>query len=214
MIVGEIRQEARGILQGLWTSLVPVWFLFYVILMAAGGVIDLIIPVFGTVATLIIGGPMYMGVTRIFLRIYNKESFELVQMFDGFKDFARTFSAYLLMAIYTFLWSLLLIVPGIIAGLSYSMTFFIMAENPNISASDAIRQSKQMMMGYKWELFRLGLSFIGWVLLSSLTFGIGFLWLSSYYMTAFVIFYHKIKPLQEGSSAYEAPVETIHGEVV
>jgi uncharacterized membrane protein len=105
MIVGEIRQEARGILQGLWTSLVPVWFLFYVILMAAGGVIDLIIPVFGTVATLIIGGPMYMGVTRIFLRIYNKESFELVQMFDGFKDFARTFSAYLLMAIYTFLWS-------------------------------------------------------------------------------------------------------------
>jgi uncharacterized membrane protein len=214
MIVGEIRQEARGILQGLWTSLVPVWFLFYVILMAAGGVIDLIIPVFGTVATLIIGGPMYMGVTRIFLRIYNKESFELAQMFDGFKDFARTFSAYLLMAIYTFLWSLLLIVPGIIAALSYSMTFFIMAENPDISASDAIRQSKQMMMGHKTDLFMLGLSFIGWVLLASLTFGIGFLWLSSYYMTAFAIFYHKIKPLQEGSFAHETPAEAMHGEVI
>jgi uncharacterized membrane protein len=94
------------------------------------------------------------------------------------------------------------------------MTFFIMAENPDISASDAIRQSKQMMMGHKTDLFMLGLSFIGWVLLASLTFGIGFLWLSSYYMTAFAIFYHKIKPLQEGSFAHETPAEAMHGEVI
>ena len=193
MIVGEIRQEARGILTGLWVTLVPIWFIYFLILMGANAIFRGDSSFIGSVVMLVLGGPLLMGMTRIFLRIYNKEAFELGQMFDGFKEFARTLAAYLLMMLYIFLWMLLLIVPGIIASLGYSMTFFILAENPDMAASEAMRQSKQMMMGYKWDLFRLGLSFIGWGLLACLTFGIGFLWLESYIFASYMLFYKRIK---------------------
>jgi len=193
MVVGDIRQEAKIMLQGLRTTLVPIWFIFFVILGAAGGLFQLIIPIIGSAVTLIIGGPMHMGMTKIFLRIYHKEAIELGQMFEGFYDFTRTFTAYLLIAIYVFLWALLLIIPGIIAALGYSMTFYLMAENPALPAQEAMRKSKEMMMGHKSDLFRLGLSFIGWAFLCVFTFGIGFLWLESYMMASFTAFYYKIK---------------------
>ncbi len=189
IMYSEIRQEARMMLQGLWTELVPVWFIFALITAGASAVFD----GFGSLITIVIGGPITMGITRIFLKIYRKEAFEFGQMFDGFKEFNRTFTAYLLISIYTFLWALLLIVPGIIAALGYSQTFFIMAENPNISASDAMRQSKQMMFGHKTELFLLNLSFIGWAILASIPFGIGWFWLQSYIFASLTIFYKRIK---------------------
>jgi uncharacterized membrane protein len=213
MIVGEIRQEARRFLQGHWNTLVPIWFIFFIIVGGASGFLQWILPVIGTLATLIVGGPMCMGVTMIFLRIYRKEPFEMGQVLDGFKDFSRTFTAYLLIAIFTFLWMLLLIVPGIIAGLGYSMTFFIMAENPGISATDAMSKSKQMMMGYKWDLFRLGLSFIGWMILCVFTCGIGFLWLESYIFASITLFYKKIKgETQDNPVTAEEPIKIFKEE--
>ncbi len=94
---------------------------------------------------------------------------------------------------YILLWTLLLIIPGIIAGLSYSMVYFILAENPTISPMDAIRQSKEMMYGHKTEMFMLSLSFIGWCLLGVLSLGIGFLWIGSYMQTSMAIFYQELK---------------------
>jgi uncharacterized membrane protein len=189
MILSEIRQEARGLLQGRWTELIPIWFIFFLITAGASSLLSGL----GGLITLVIGGPLTMGITFIFLKVYNREAFELGQLFDGFKDFSRTFTAYLLIAIYVFLWMLLLIVPGIIAALGYSMTFFIMAEDPNIAASDAMRRSKEMMFGHKTELFMLGLSFLGWAILASIPFGIGWLWLESYIYASFTIFYKRIK---------------------
>lgn len=193
MIVGDIRQEARQRMQGLWTTCVPIWFIYLVIVGAASGVLSTLVPFLGSLASVLIAGPMYMGITRIFLRVYKNEAIELGQLFEGFSEYGRTFSAYLLMMIYVILWSILLIIPGIIAAISYSMTFIIMAEDPNISASDAITKSKEMMRGYKWDFFRLQLSFIGWSIICVFTFGIGFLWLSSYMQESLTIFYHKIK---------------------
>jgi uncharacterized membrane protein len=197
MILSEIRQEARVQLQGLWTNLVPVWFIYFLIMFGATAIFRGGTEFFGTVTIWILGGPLMMGITRLFLKIYHKEPFEFGQMFDGFKEWGRTLAAYLLILLFTFLWLLLLIVPGIIAGLSYSMTFFIMAEDPEITASDAIRKSKEMMMGHKMELFLLGLSFFGWMILAAIPFGLGFLWLESYMMASFTIFYHKIKGVEE-----------------
>ena len=97
------------------------------------------------------------------------------------------------MLLFTFLWTLLLIIPGIIAVLSYSMTFYILADDNSIGAMEAIDKSKKMMDGYKWKYFCLGLRFIGWSLLCILTLGIGFLWLLPYMQVSVVKFYDDIK---------------------
>ena len=94
---------------------------------------------------------------------------------------------------YIILWSLLFIIPGLAAAYSYSMTRYILAENPYMSADEAIARSKQMMYGNRWRLFCLHISFIGWSLLSTLlTFGIGELWLTPYRMTAEAAFYREV----------------------
>jgi uncharacterized membrane protein len=193
MIVGNIRQEARQNLQGYWTNLIPVWFIYFLITFGAAALFGKDGNFLGTIVTWVVSGPLLMWLTRMFLKIRQSEPIELGQLFDGFKEFGRTLSAYLLMLLFTILWMLLLIVPGIIAGLSYSMTFFIMAEDPNITASDAIKKSKEMMYGHKWDLFRMQLSFIGWFFLCMCSFGIGFLWLASYMMASWTVFYKTIK---------------------
>ena len=88
---------------------------------------------------------------------------------------------------------LLLIVPAIIAAFSYSMVFYILADNPDISPTNALKKSKEMMMGYKWKIFFLGLSFLGWALLAILTLGIGLLWLMPYIQVSTINFYEDIK---------------------
>ena len=98
----------------------------------------------------------------------------------------------LLVSIYTFLWTLLFIIPGFIAAFSYAMTPYILEENPYMPINDAIRQSKEMMRGNKWRLFCLEISFIGWAILCLLTCGIGFLWLTPYYNAAICAFYYDI----------------------
>lgn len=99
----------------------------------------------------------------------------------------------LLAAIFTFLWTLLLIIPGIVKSFSYAMTKYILEENPELSANEAIDRSRAMMRGHKFDLFWLYLSFIGWVILSIITCGIGFIWLVPYMETAEAAFYEEVK---------------------
>ena len=182
-----IRLAARRLLIGKWGKLAVVLLIFYAIDFLLYSLTYL------TFIPIIILGPFTLGIYTIFLKIWRKEDFKIEEMFNGFKYFGRALGTYLLRYIYIFLWSILLIVPGIIAAISYSMTFFILAENPNIKAADALRLSKQMMYGHKTKYFMLMLSFIGWFLLSILTFGIGFLFLYSYKTMASTIFYQQIK---------------------
>ena len=97
-----------------------------------------------------------------------------------------------LMELFVCLWTLLLIIPGIIKALAYSMTPFILVENPELSAYDAIKLSEKMMTGHKWDLFILYLSFIGWFILACFTFGIGFLWLTPYVEMSVCEFYEDL----------------------
>ena len=98
-----------------------------------------------------------------------------------------------LMSIFIFLWSLLLVIPGIVKMFSYSMTPFILEENPELSANEAIDRSRAMMKGHKFDFFWLLLSFIGWFLLGLLTLGIGYLWLYPYMQTTAAAFYEDVK---------------------
>ena len=99
----------------------------------------------------------------------------------------------MLVGLYTLLWSLLLIIPGLIKSYSYAMTPYIMAEKPDMSVNDAITKSRQIMNGHKWQLFCLDLSFTGWMLLSMVTLGLGLIYVWPYYNAARAAFYREIK---------------------
>lgn len=145
-------------------------------------------------AQFLIGGVIRLGYSRFLLKMHDGRTPELSDLFSQFHRFGDGFCLHLLRGIYVFLWSLLFIIPGIIASLSYAMAPFLMVENPNMTASQAIAASKEMMDGHKTDLFILELSFIGWGLLNVLTLGIGSLWLNPYMNAAFAAFYRSIGP--------------------
>ena len=142
----------------------------------------------------IFAGPLTLGYIIFIRTIYvNRENAQIERIFDGFKDFVRSLIAYLLMSIYICLWMLLFIIPGIIMSFAYSMTFFILADDKTLTASQALKRSKEMMVGYKFKLFCLYLRFFGWILLGILSFGIAFFWIEPYMRMATYQFYLDIK---------------------
>ncbi len=142
------------------------------------------------VGIFIVGGAVELGYDLFNLSLYESHDAPRIEtLFSRFSIFGQALLLRLLMAIKIFLWSLLFIIPGIIAAYRYAMAPYLMAENPNLSATDAIDRSKEMMYGHKSRLFWLQLSFIGWFLLSALTGGIGFIFLSPYTKAAETAFY-------------------------
>lgn len=125
-----------------------------------------------------------------------EETGGLETLFACFQQFWRFFSATLLMGVFTALWSMLFIIPGIIAAYSYSQTIYIMLDHPEMSAMEAIASSRQMMRGHKAEYFVLELSFIGWALLSGFTFGILQIWLEPYMQVTRANFYNAVSGWQ------------------
>ena len=112
---------------------------------------------------------------------------------DSFGRWGRKVWGMFLMNFFISLWSLLLIIPGFIKLYAYALTPYILIDNPEISANQAINLSQKMMKGHKFDLFFLHFSFIGWFFLSIFTFGIGLLWLLPYMMTAQAAFYQDVK---------------------
>ncbi len=139
--------------------------------------------------------PLTYGFELCFLRFSRGREESVREMFQaGFKeDYGRSLATMLLVNVFVMLWSLLLIIPGIIKWYAYSMTVYIAEDEPQLSAMDCIDKSMAMMKGHKWQLFLLDLSFIGWFLLCLLTFGIGFLWLVPYQRMTRVQFYEQLK---------------------
>jgi uncharacterized membrane protein len=148
-------------------------------------------------ATLIITGPLVLGIALFSLSIARNENARFEQLFDGFKNFGLALGAYLLMILFIFLWMLLLIIPGIVAAIRYAMTFYIIADNPGIGPLEAIDKSKEMMYGYKMKFFLMCLIFFGLALLCILTLGIGFLWLIPFINVTIAKFYEDIKNRNE-----------------
>lgn len=111
----------------------------------------------------------------------------------GFSNWAHNVWGMLLMGIFVFLWTLLLIIPGIIKAFAYALVPYILVDNPELSANEAINLSMKMMKGHKFDYFWLCLSFIGWILLGLLTLGIGYFWLIPYMYTTYAAFYQDVK---------------------
>ena len=184
----ELRKTAREQLKGNWGIAILICLLSSIV---SGGVS--FIPYVKFFVPILVSGPLALGVIACFMNLVRKEPFNVETMFDGFRNFLSAFLLQLFMGIFIFLWMLLLIVPGIIAALKYSMSFYILNDNPEIKPMEAIKQSKKMMDGYKWKFFCLLFSFFGWFLLSILTIGIGLLWLIPYMKATTANFYQNLK---------------------
>ena len=154
--------------------------------------IIIIASLFAAVIYFVLGSFIGVGYAKFNLNLVDKKNAAFETLFEYFSHWKTTTIARLLRALYVFLWSLLFIIPGIVAGFSYAMTDYILAEDPELTADEAISQSKSIMMGNKWRFFCLQFSFIGWDILATLAFGIGHLWLTPYKQSAYAAFYREV----------------------
>jgi uncharacterized membrane protein len=179
----------ENILQYMPEAMAALFKMYLTIAASIGGVLGLV--------QFLLGGVVKLGYCKYLLNLHDGQEANIKDLFSQFGRFADGLLLNLLTAIYTFLWTLLFIIPGIVAAYRYAMAPFIMLENPNMRAGDAITASKKMMDGHKGELFILDLSFIGWALLSGLfTMGIGNLWLNPYMNASHAAFYRNLNPAQ------------------
>ena len=192
----ELMRQAQEALSGKWalaigTCLVYMIFASINVPLKTVHYEHLTITVFGL--GIFVYGPLTVGLAIFALSVSRRQEAEFSMLFDGFNKYWVSVGAYLLVGVFTILWMLLLIVPGIIAAISYSQTFYIIADGNSVSAMEAIDKSKKMMDGYKMKYFLLSLRFLGLALLCILTLGIGFLWLIPYIYVTCARFYDDIK---------------------
>ena len=197
----DFRNAAWKDMKGSWGTLALIYFLYTIILGALGAVNGLnalrivflsVLSIAASVAVLLLSGPFNLGIHISALDVSRKQPVSVGSLFEGFKSFGDSLALYILNGIFIFLWSLLLIIPGIIKTYSYSMGFFILADRPDLSGNQARKRSMYLMKGHKWQLFCLDFSFIGWYLLSLLTLGILAFWVYPYHMTARAEFYNEL----------------------
>jgi uncharacterized membrane protein len=131
----------------------------------------------------------------VFLDLLRKKEVKISNLFDPIKTkfYGKMLGLYFVYILRVFLWTLLLIIPGVIKSISYSQAFFILKDNPEIGIGEAIKRSREMMDGHKGEYFLFGMSFIGWVILGVLTIGIGLLWVIPYMSISFANYYEILK---------------------
>ncbi len=184
-------------LKGKWDIAICVWFVFFILTnletgyewqgddrrdyKASLGIISLII-----------SGPLSLGYTTLILLISRNQKPNFVILFSGFKRFGVSFVAHLLQIIFIILWTLLLIIPGIIACLRYSQTFYILSEDANIGPLEAISKSKEMMVGNNWKLFCFYFRFVGWFILCIVTLGFAGLYVGPYFSQSCTNFYNDL----------------------
>lgn len=168
----------------------------YVLVMLAIGAAAGITFFVGGLAGIILGGPLEIGLYYFFVQnILGQNVVDVGTPFTAaFQNFGRKLGGYLWMVLFVFLWSCLFWIPGIIKGLSYAMTPYILSDCPNVRAKDALKLSMRIMAGHKWELFVFELSFIGWMLLDGLTSGLlGIFYVSPYMQSSLACYYLEVR---------------------
>ena len=216
----ELRAQARERLEGKWGTFVLMTFLMLVIqtILQIPGYIGSLLEVlspenvlaslsFSNISNILslLALPLSWGLTVSLLHNHREESVDLENLFDGFRGgrYTRVFCAIFLVNLFTFLWALLLIIPGIMKAFSYALTPYIIMDEPELTARQAITRSSEIMQGRRWKLFCLSLSFIGWGILSILTFGIGILWLVPYMNASVAAFYEDARAEYEAENSIE-----------
>lgn len=219
--ISQLKREASASLDGRWGkyagvslayTLIAIAIAAIIIMVATiadGGVFDEHSPMYNTlqIVSEILIVPLGWGYYMILLRNLRgqHDTANTANMFDGYKDFTRITFTMLLMGLYTFLWALLLIIPGIIKYYSYSMTYYVLHDNPELKYNGAIERSMELMKGNKMKLFLLDLSFTGWFILGLLTACIGLLWVCPYWLSTRAAFYCNLLEEEAAEKPYNEP---------
>jgi uncharacterized membrane protein len=184
----ELKTSAKAQISGKIGILFAMFVIMFGIAVAAG-----LVPAVGGIASFVLSAAFYLGGAWVFLKIAKGETVTVGNIFYGFEDLWTAIKAQFFMGLFIWLWSLLLIIPGIIKAYSYSMTYFILAENKGMSVLEAITLSRKMMDGHKMDLFLLFLSFIGWFILTAITLGIAGIYVYPYFYATLTNFYLSVK---------------------
>lgn len=134
-----------------------------------------------------------LGAIHIYLAILHQEPWSLDFLGKGFKPYWRCVGLAFLRSLYSFLWSLLFVIPGIIKWISYSQAMYLLSEHPHLEPNEALAESAKMMEGHKWKYFVMQLSFFGWILLSCLTCGILLVYVIPYMQETTAVFYRSLR---------------------
>ena len=159
----------------------------------------------GVLLVFLVTGALQFGLARVTVNCAKGRSWSVGQVFCAFENhFVKTLVLHLVHSIFTFLWTLLFIIPGIIKSYSYAMVYYLQQEPENLHREpvDLITESRRWMDGYKWKLFCLDFSFIGWYILGTLCFGIGVLFVTPYHQMARANFYLNLRAEREAKSAF------------
>lgn len=201
----ELKERAKESLRGKYGDAIGIILLLGLISFAIGLVTGIISGIFSfeestlsiitDIVSLVVSSLFTFGYLNFFLKISRDEETSVSDLWSKTNMLVPCLIVTILIGLFTTLWTLLLIIPGIIAAFSYSMTYFVMLDNPEMSAMEAIKESKRIMNGHKMDFFVLGLSFLGWIILGAFTFGILYFWLMPYMYVTMCNFYNEIKEL-------------------
>ena len=184
----ELKAKAKAQLQGKVGKLFLCMLIIFAIGMACG-----FIPVLGWIASFIVTPALSVGLCLVYLGVTYGKDVEVSSLFNGFHYTGKALWLSILISVFTALWTMLCYIPGIVKSFAYSMAYYVLAENPNMTAREALSESKRITNGHKMDLFILGLSFIPWILLVTVTCGIAAIYVVPYMSLTTANFYHEIK---------------------
>ena len=188
MTRAELKAKAKAQLQGKIGKIFLCMLIYFAITLVCG-----MIPGVGGIVSFIIAAPLSLGLYLVWLDMTYGKDPEVSTLFNGFQYTGKALWLTILVGVFTFLWALLFYIPGIVKSLSYSMSYYVLAENPSMTAREALNVSKRITEGHKMDLFVLSLSFIPWLLLSVVTCGIALIYVMPYMYLTITNFYHEIK---------------------
>lgn len=191
-IASEYRRRAREALEG--NIFGNTWLFMVLVVLVTGAILSVSGIIF--IGPLLLIGPISIGICSYTLHVVRntEKKNKIDPLLDGFRgSVGNSILVGLLATIFTALWSLLFIIPGIVKAIAYSQCYFIALEHPEYDANTCITESRKMMNGHKWEYFCLQFSFIGWMIVGSFCLGVGTLWVSAYMNAANAAYYEDLK---------------------
>ena len=187
----QLMRKARTVLE-------PQWFIAIGVCLVYGLAVALPAELngFGEMVSFLLAGPLQLGLVFFFLNLVREEETRFELLFEGFKPLVTVLLCYGIITLLTLVGLVLLIIPGIVVALGFSMTYYVIAEDPEISFQAALEQSWKLTDGYKMELLELNLRFIPWYLLGLLCFLVGVFAVIPWHNTATALYYEDLRARQ------------------
>ena len=194
----ELKQQAKDSLKGKYKETIKLLLVVFLIefvisLLGGNGEEVTSMTYISQILSIALAVLLEMGTVSFFLKISRNQEVTFKELFSKVNLWLPYLIIALTTSIFTLLWSILFIIPGIITAISYSLVYYILLDNPGMKTTEIISKSKEMMKGHKMDYVILNLSFLGWAILGAFTLGILYFWLIPYIAVTNANFYNKIK---------------------